>query len=86
MRAIDPQPLNPPPPRPSHPPATVREAEHCWQRRNMMRVEESRSSRVSTDLQLLHSARQRAGRTLLALAHGCLLGADQLPELLVLLC
>lgn len=36
-------------------PDTVREAEHCWQRRNMMRVEESRSSSVSTDLQLLHS-------------------------------
>jgi hypothetical protein len=34
---------------------TVREAEHCWQRRNMMRVAESLSSRVSTLLQLLHS-------------------------------
>lgn len=27
----------------------------CWQRRNMMRVAESRSSRVSGLLQLLHS-------------------------------
>lgn len=34
---------------------TVREAPHCWQRRNMMRVEESRSSRVSGDLQELQS-------------------------------
>lgn len=36
-------------------PDTVRDAEHCWQRRNMIRVDESRSSSVSTDLQLLHS-------------------------------
>lgn len=35
--------------------ATVRDAPHCWQRKNMMRVELSLSSSVSGLLQLLHS-------------------------------
>lgn len=34
--------------------ATVRDAPHCWQRRNMMRVLLSLSSNVSGLLQLLH--------------------------------
>ena len=35
--------------------ATVRDAPHCWHRRNMMRVALSLSNRVSGLLQLLHS-------------------------------
>ena len=35
--------------------ATVRDAPHCWHRKNMMRVALSLSNRVSGLLQLLHS-------------------------------
>ena len=43
--------------------ATVRDAPHCWHRKNMMRVALSLSNRVSGLLQLLHSTYLQA--------HGC---------------